>query len=371
MFTFRDNSVWLNFLLFALAAAGIWFAGTRLERYADAIARRTGMGHAFVGLLLLAAATSLPEVAATLTAVLIGNTSLAVHNLLGGVVLQTGVLALADVVGGPRAITHRTPRHVLIIEGLGVVFLLAIVLVGGSLGKSVEPSLQGTAGWLAGGLWGCVLLLAFLLVLYTVHVRQGHPRWQPTAGDDDSPESGPADGPQDGAGAQGRAEAGARRLENWSGARLGFAFATGSLVVLVAGWLVAHTGDALAHQTGMGASFVGATLMALATSLPEISTTTAAVRAGNDEMAISNILGSNAFDVTLLAAVALFAGAPALLEAGTASAAFAAALGILVTCVYLWGMLERRDRTVLRMGWDSAIVLVLVLAGNALMYFLE
>lgn len=83
---------WLNAALFPLAAVTIWHTGTRLEHYASIIARRTGLGQAFGGLLLLAVSTSLPEVATTVTAVaLLDNPTLAVHNLIGGVALQTGI----------------------------------------------------------------------------------------------------------------------------------------------------------------------------------------------------------------------------------------------------------------------------------------
>lgn len=95
--------LWLNLVLFVPAAALIGWAGARLERYADVLSRRTGMGQAFTGVLLLAGATSLPEVATTVSAiVVIGNPSLAVHNLLGGVALQTALLAVADAATGRR-----------------------------------------------------------------------------------------------------------------------------------------------------------------------------------------------------------------------------------------------------------------------------
>lgn len=89
--------LWANAVVFAIAGALIWWAGTRLERYTDEISDRTGIGQAFGGMLLLAVATSLPELVTTITAVaVLNNPTLAVHNLLGGVALQTGVLAIAD-----------------------------------------------------------------------------------------------------------------------------------------------------------------------------------------------------------------------------------------------------------------------------------
>ena len=95
--SFNAYPLWINAMVYALSAGVIWWAGTRLERYADAISERTGLGRAFTGMLLLATATSLPEVATTVTAVVfVNNPILAVYNLLGGVALQTAVLVAAD-----------------------------------------------------------------------------------------------------------------------------------------------------------------------------------------------------------------------------------------------------------------------------------
>ncbi|MGH2367827.1 MAG: sodium:calcium antiporter, partial [Chloroflexota bacterium] len=140
---------------------------------------------------------------------------------------------------------------------------------------------------------------------------------------------------------------------------------------LVAGWIVAQTGDALAGQTGLGGTFIGFTLVAISTSLPELSTTTTAARFGAYGLAVSNIFGSNAFDTTLLFVADVAYRQGPVLAAVERWAVFAAALGILVTCVYLWGLVERRDRTILGMGIDSALVLALYLSGLFVLYILR
>jgi cation:H+ antiporter len=360
LFDFQGNSIWLNLLLFAGAGGVIWFAGASLQRMADAIARRTGLGQAFIGVVLLAAATSLPEVATTVTAVLIGNTSLAVHNLLGSVVFNTVVLVVADMVVGREALTHRSPRFVLLIEGLGVVFLLAIVLVGGAVGRGTEAPLRAPRWLLEIGLWEAILLATYVGVLYVTYRSQSDARWRPAVADRPESEARPR-----------QAATEESPYKDWSSAKLYLAFAAASLVVLAAGWVLTQTGDALAKQTGLGAGFVGFVLLAVATSLPEISTTLSAVRGGHDEMAFSNIFGSSAFVLMLLALVGVMAGPEAIIQSAAPSAQFAAGLGILVTCTYLWGLLERRDRTILRMGWDSVAVLVLTLVGSAGIYLLQ
>lgn len=140
------------------------------------------------------------------------------------------------------------------------------------------------------------------------------------------------------------------------------------LAILVAGWALAQTGDALAEQTNLGASFVGVALVAGSTSLPELSTTLGAVRRGNHEMAVSNILGTNCLEVALFfLADVVYREGPIL--AGTdRSAFFAAALGMAVTCTYLLALLERRDRTILGMGIGSFAVLLIYFTGLAGLY---
>ena len=95
----RDLPLWGNIAVFCVGAAIVWAAGTRLSRGADAIADRTGLGQAFVGALLLGGTTSLPEIAATVSASLIRNAPIAVNNIFGGIAMQVTILAMADAAG--------------------------------------------------------------------------------------------------------------------------------------------------------------------------------------------------------------------------------------------------------------------------------
>lgn len=367
---FSGLSIWLNVLVFVVAASIIWFAGTKLEHAAEGIATHTGLGRAFVGLLLLAAATSLPEVATTTTASLGGNSSLAVHNLLGGVVIQTAVLAIADLVAGRNALTFLAPHFVLLIEGVGVIFLLAIVLIGMAVGSEIG-SAGGLTSTIGVGIWLLLLALAYVLVLYVTYRSQRQSRWTPDTPSNasrnrDIASSKDTDSQHQKQQPEKQSSAARRSLT-----QICLAFAGFSLLVLVAGWAVAKSGETFAKQTGLGSSFVGATLVALATSLPEISTTVSAAKNDRYETAFSNIFGSNSFDITLLILVGLLASGPALIQSASPSAMLAAGVGVLVTCIYLWGLLEREDRTILRIGWDSAAVLIVSLAGAAGIYALR
>ena len=135
--------------------------------------------------------------------------------------------------------------------------------------------------------------------------------------------------------------------------------------------MLAQSGEALAEQTGLGTSFFGAVLLGISTSLPEFSTVLAAVRLKRYEMAMADVFGTNLFNVTIIvAADALHPGDPVLVEAGR-FASFGALLAITLTAVFLVGMIERRDRTVLRMGIDSLTAIACCIGGVVVLYGLR
>ncbi len=144
-----------------------------------------------------------------------------------------------------------------------------------------------------------------------------------------------------------------------------------AVVILVAGFVLTKTGEAIAEATGLGQSFFGAVFLAIATSLPELSSVISALRHGHEMLAIGDVLGGNLFDLALVFVVdAIYAGGPVLNEVGTFSA-FAALLGIALTTFYVIGMIERRDRRIFRMGYDSVAVLVCYAIGLAVLYGLR
>ena len=348
----ENLSVWANAALFLVAGATIWWAGTRLEHDANGIARRTGLGHAFTGMLLLAAATSLPEVATTVTAVaILDNPTLAVHNLLGGVALQTAILVVADVVKPRRgSLTFFSPRFILLIEGLGVVLLLQITIAG--ITARGVPTIGPVSTWII------ALATAYLLLMYFVYRDRGHSRWTPTRVDDVPAEVRRENSTSD-------------RTDERAAPAPWASFAAMSVLVLAGGWLATQTADSLAEQTGLGSAFLGATALAAATSFPELSTTIAAVRNDRYIVAISNVFGSNAFDISLLVIAELLYTSGTIFANVESSVVFAATIGAVMTCLYLWGLMERQNRTILRLGWDSAAAVLVYIGGVAVLYVIQ
>jgi cation:H+ antiporter len=88
-------------------------------------------------------------------------------------------------------------------------------------------------------------------------------------------------------------------------------------------------------------------------------------------MAFSNIFGSNAFSISLLFLADLLYRGGTILEQVQGPVVFVAAIGAVLTCVYLWGMMERENKTILSIGWDSAAALIVYLGAMTALYFME
>jgi cation:H+ antiporter len=148
---FSSWSPWMNAMVFIAAAVVVWWAGSRLTRYADAISDITGLGEAMVGMLVLGGVTSLPEIAVSVTASLDDNADLAVSNLLGGVALQVVIIAVGDALLRGRAITAQVPSPTVLLQGIFSCVMLIAVAMGIVAG---ETELFGVGAWTTGLLVG-------------------------------------------------------------------------------------------------------------------------------------------------------------------------------------------------------------------------
>jgi cation:H+ antiporter len=346
--SFTGVPIMVNLAIFVGAAAGVWLAGTRLARIGDVLSERTGLGRAVFGMLFLALATSLPEVSTTVTASLGGNVALATGNIFGSIVLQTTILALADATIRRGPLTFFAPKPTLLLQGTLLIALLGLAL------STIAATELLEVGWV--GLGSVVAFGGYLLSLYLLRAYQGPQHWQPVDLPDEARQAGDT------------SETTGYREQATRG--LAIRFGLLSLLVLVAGVVLALVAGAIAEQSGMGQSFVGSTLLAGSTALPEVSTTLAAVRIGAYSLAIGNIFGSNALMVGLLFVADLGSVAGPILEQLDRSAVFGAAAGIVATAIYLAGLIERRDRQIWRLGIDSVAVVAWYMVTLAVLWIL-
>ncbi|MEN8197421.1 MAG: sodium:calcium antiporter, partial [Pseudomonadota bacterium] len=337
---FSSLPLLLNVLVFVALTGAVWIAGSRLSHLADAIGERTRVGGALMGLLFLAGITELPELVTTLTASLKGDAALALNNMFGGIVMQTAILAVADAAVFHATLTTLPRRPTPILEGVLLILLLTFLLGIVSVGEMP----------LIGGVGLGVLLLAGLYAVSILVLRAYDRRavWTPVL------PSGPGDAP-------------ARRRHGGSFAglplhRLLPYSAAAAAVILVCGVLLVESAGAIAVQSGLGSSFIGVTLLAASTSLPELSTTIAAMRMGAYTMAISNIFGSNLIMVVVILPAELSYREGQILGEADDVAQLALLAGIFVTAIYVAGLLLRKKWRILGMGADSILVLGVYLA---------
>jgi len=344
MAIFEGLPIWLNGLAFLLSAGAVWIAGTKLSYFVDVISRKTGVGQAVVGVILLGGITSLPEIAVAGSASIGGDAPLAVNNLLGGFAMQVVVLAVADIAIRKHALTFAVPDPIVLLQGVLGMLMVSLVCIGIA---------TGDIAFLGAGAWTWGVLLFFLFSIRLVAYSEGNPTWK-VVGQPPAPEVGQAE----------------PEVEH-SLRHAIVATAIAALVILVAGFVLSESGGALAEQTGLGSSFFGAVFVAISTSLPEVSTVLAAIRLKRYVMAVSDIFGTNLFDIVIIFLVDLFyLQGPVLNEVGTFSVV-AGLLGIVVTGLYVVGLVERRDPTIFGVGVDSIAVVASYFGGIGLLFMLR
>jgi cation:H+ antiporter len=325
-----------SLLAFAASAAVLVVAGSRFARVVDRIADRTGLGEAMAGALLLGATTSLPGLLVTVIAALEGEADLAVSNALGGIAAQTVFLAVADLSYRRANLEHAAASLPNLLQTLILIALLAVVLLAAT-GPSPGLRLHPATG---------VLVLVYLFGLrLTRHTRRS-PMWWPRH----TPETRP-DEPDP-----------AARRESLL--RLGLVFAALAAVVGLCGLVVAEAGLSIRHHTGLSGSVVGGLFTSVVTSLPELVTALAAVRAGALTLAVGDIVGGNTFDVLFLAAADLAYDGDLYARLG-APTVFLLALTVLLTTVLAAGLVYRERRGI---GFEGLALVALYLAGAAVLY---
>lgn len=335
-------------LIFAAAAAVIWVAGVQLSKQTDVLDDRLHLGSALGGLILLAIATNLPEIAITVSAALSNNIGVAVGNILGGIAIQTVVLVVLDVLGtrGTEPLSYKAASLTLVIEAVTVVAVLGVVIAGSQMPGNLVAFRLTPAAVLIAVIW--------LLGLFLVQRSQKGLPWH---------QQGDAPGAQEKPRGHSKKQ-NSEQNKHLSTGKSALIFGVAALATLGSGVVLERSGDAIAGHIGLSGVLFGATFLALATSLPEISTGLTSVKQGDYKLAFSDIFGGNAFLPVLFLVAVLITGKPVLPQAH-ATDIYLTALAILLTVTYLLGLVFRPKRKVLGMGTDSLVVLVLYLLGIA------
>jgi len=319
--------VWL---VFFGAAALITYAASQLAKYGDIIAVRTRLGGMFIGILLLAGATSLPEVLTSISAIGAGEPNLAAGNLLGSNMFNMFLLAVLDLVHRNERILRKAAlKHAL--TGSLAIFLIGLVTF------FIIADFEVMIGWV--GLDSLILIAAYIVALRLIQSSNIKPPEQAEI---------PADTPP-----------------LWHGL-FGFALAA-AVLIFATPWMVEAAGE-IAVITGLGTTFVGTTLVALVTSLPELVTTLAAAKLGADDMAIGNLFGSNMFNMFALGLTDFIYTQGSFLGAVDPAFLLVGMMGLLMTGMALIGNLARLERRIWFIEVDALALALLYFGGMYLLY---
>lgn len=335
---------WLQFFGGALLVIA---AGVTLTKNAETLAKKFGLGAGWAGLLILPVATSLPELVSCVRAVLIDAPDLAAGNLFGSSLFNIFIIALVDLTQGKGALFYRLR------EGHAIAASLSIVLITlAGLGILLPfPSLIGGRV----GLDTIILISAYiasakLLTAYEKrNLSQVSLEFKNEQFKKENMKSSPG-------------------KTSYKKALLYFGIA--GIVILFAGTYLTDASDIIALETGMGRTFVGSIFLAIATSLPEVVTTSTAARQGKLDMAVGNIFGANMYNMFFFAVIDLVYLPGALLNTISSDHLLTVMMAIILTALAITGIVNRSKKAIGLFGLDSFVIICGYLAAVAVLFSL-
>jgi cation:H+ antiporter len=310
---------------FAATALVIVLAGVRLARYGDVLGEKTGLGRSWIGVVLLAATTSLPELITGFGATaLAALPDIALGDVLGSCMFNLLILSLMDAVQ-PEPISARAHQGHALFIGFGL--LLVGVAGVGLVADRRLPAL----GWI--GLYSPILIALYFVAMRVIFTHEQHRRLLET---------------QEVAEELRYAET-TLRSAVWH-------YGLAAVAVVAAALWLPQSGAELARQTGLGEAFVGSLFIAITTSLPEIVVSLAAVRIGAIDLGIGNVLGSNLFNLLILGLDDLFyRRGPLMADAGASHSISVGAI-VMMNALFLIGLTYKVMTKRFVVAWDTGAI---------------
>lgn len=332
-----------DILHFCISAAFIVLAGMKLSFYGDAIAAKTNLSRSFVGILLLATATSMPEVITCVTSAYVGKNGadLAIGNAFGSNMFNLFIIFFLDLFSRKGPILSRAGRNNILTAALSLT-LLGVPMLGLVL-RHLENPVQ-IPGIINFGLETLIILFLYVIAMRLLHKH-------------DDGEDSPDDGTYD----------------KYSKGHVFLMFALCAVGVVVAGYFCATSADKIAEieigGKAIGGTFIGVLLLAIATSLPEAVVAISAVRLGSVDMAMGNVLGSNIFNMAIIfLADCAFVSGPILATANT-SHLIGCTTVLLMTSAVMIGLMTRAEKkSPVGISWSAIAILVFYLTGMSLIF---
>ncbi len=317
--------------LFFISALAVVLSGVKLSKYGDFIATKTKIGHFLVGGILMAWATSLPEVATSSTAVLINAPDIAIGNLFGSNLFNILILAVIDIYYRTCPFFKTVDiRHILSATISILLSTLAAFIITLNFFFESEILIFGIAPS------SFLILIVYLLgmkLLYSYQMKNQ------------------------------QVEADTSDVMNLS-LKLGIIyFIISAFIIVISGTILIYSADKIAHYTGIDQTFIGSILIAAITSLPELVAAISALKLGAFDMIVGNVFGSNIFNMTIIFLTDLLYQQGAILNEIAFNHLLTVLLGIILCIISILGLFYRSEKEILAVGLDSIFILVTYLTG--------
>jgi len=325
--------LWLGFIV---CTSIILYSGTKLSRYGDIIAEKTGIGRAWVGLVLMASVTSLPELITGISSVTFANVpDIAVGDVLGSCVFNMLIIALLDANNRIMPISTRAHQGNILSAAFGIL-LLGIVTISLYMGKTITPF-----GWI--GPYSIIFILIYLVAMRLVYFFEKRQIAEVM-----------------------KEKAIALQYEHITLKTAVTNYSINACIVIIAASFLPEIGKGIAEKTGLGQTFVGNIFIAISTSLPEVAVSLSAMKIGAVDLAIGNLFGSNIFNVFILAIDDILFFQGPLLAFANPNHIISAQSAIVMMTIAVVGLTYRAAKKPLFLAWDS-IGIVLVYVMNLLL----
>ena len=329
---------WIGFII---CTATIVFSGSKLSKYGDIIAEKTGLGRTLTGVILIASVTSLPELITGISSVTYaGVPDIAVGNVLGACVLNILLFALLDFFYHPKPLSAEAHQGHILSAGF-VILLLGIVATSIFLGEFILP-----LGWI--GPYSLLFIFIYLLAMKLIHT---HEKKEISAFI--------------------KKHAIELRYKDIPTKTAFVYFGINAIVVIAAATLLPKIGEGLAEITGLGQTFVGNIFIAFTTTLPEAIVSLYAIRIGSIDLAIGNLLGSNIFNIFILAIDDIFFIKGPLLSFANPNQVIPALSAIIMTTVAVIGLTYHTGKKIFFLAWDSIAIIFCFIVNVLILYSLK
>jgi cation:H+ antiporter len=329
--------LWLGFIA---CTSAIFYSGKKLSKYGDIIAEKTGMGKVWIGVVLMASVTSLPELMTGISSVTyVGVPDIAVGDVLGSCVFNMLIIAILDAVYRIMPISAKAHQGNILSAGFGIL-LISVAAVSLFLGNSISP-----LGWIGpySILFATLYFIAMKLV-FTYEKRQISTFIKEKAAE--------------------------LKYEGISLKTALVNYSANAAIVIVAATFLPKIGEGIAEITGLGQTFVGNIFIAFSTSLPELVVSVSAVKIDAVDLAIGNLFGSNIFNILILSIDDIFFIRGPLLSFSNQDHIISALSAIIMTAIAIVGLTYRAEKKLI-LAWDSVGIVLVYVINLMLLYMVR